>query len=322
MPLNPQTAAFFSALAAGAEGHPATHEQEPSEARQGYRALAESLGPGPEVGEILNQSIPGGIPVRIYKPVAASKSESGCPALIFFHGGGWVIGDLDTHDRECRHLCVGAGCLVISVDYRLAPEHPFPAGHDDCWAATLWLFEHAHELGVDKMKIAVGGDSAGGNLAAFVALKARDENLPLVLQLLIYPATDLRGHDAEYQGERFASLIENADAPVLTRASLEYFSRHLAGTQDQQTVAADWRMSPLLAESHEGVAPAFIATCEFDPIRDEGNAYAEILLRSGVAIQHKEWPGQPHLLFQLSPVLDDGKALLKDCIEALRVAFH
>ena len=318
MPLHPQTAAMVTAMAANPG--PATHEQSASDARLGYRALAGSFGPGPDVGgQIVDRTIPGpggDIPVRVYTPAGAGPH----PALLFAHGGGWVIGDLDTHDRECRMLCNDANVVVVAVDYRLAPEHPYPAGHEDCLAALQWLHANAAEVGADAGRLAVGGDSAGGNLAAYLALAARDAGIELRLQMLIYPATDLRGHDPAWTGERFGSLEENRDGPFLTLDSIHYFSNFLCGEQKAADIASEWRLSPLLAASHAGVAPAYVATCEFDPIRDEGNAYAEKLAAAGVSVEHRVWSGQPHVLFQLSPVLDDGKALLAECASALRRA--
>lgn len=317
MPLNPQTEAFFSGLAANNPDGPQTHEQEPDAARAGYLALAQVLGPGPELASVEDRVIAGNIKIRIYTPEGTGDK----PALIYYHGGGWVIGDLDTHDRECRLLAEGAGCVVIAVDYRLAPEHPFPAGHDDCWQATLYVAEHPDEFGIDGSRLAVGGDSAGGNLAAYTAICARDAGIPLKLQLLIYPATDGRAHHADSSETPHPSLIENADGVVLTRATMQYFAKHLTTGMDFAEAARDWRLSPLLAEDHAGLAPAYIATCEFDPIRDEGNAYAEKLRTAGVPVTHKVWAGQPHLLFQLLPVLDDGKALIAESIAALISAF-
>jgi len=317
MALNPQTEVFFNALAEN--GRPKTHELSPEEARAGYRALTAAFGPGPDL-KTEDRIVSGSetdIPVRIYSP----ESEVPLPMLVYFHGGGWVIGDLDTHDRECRLLAAETHCLVVSVDYRLAPEHPFPAGHIDCWDAVVWVLAHAAALGGNPDCIAVGGDSAGGNLAAYVALAARDAGHTLKLQLLVYPATDGRAHHPDSKHEPLPSLLENAEGPGLTRDTMAYFAMHVCGANDHLSVTNDWRMSPLLADSHAGVAPAYIATCQCDPIRDEGNLYAEKLKAAGVAVQFREWAGQPHLLFQLSPVLDDGKALIAECVAALQQAF-
>lgn len=318
MPLNPQTAALVEAMAANPA--PQFHELSVEDARLGYRALADGFGPGPDV-PTEDRTIPGSeteIPVRIYKP----EDDNPLPVLVFFHGGGWVIGDLDTHDRECRMIATGTPCIVISIHYRLAPEHPFPASHTDCWDAVQWVASNAAEIGGDPSRLAVGGDSAGGNLSAFCALAARDAGIELRLQMLVYPATDARAHHPTSSHEPLPSLIDNADGIFLKKATMNYFSEFLCTGLDPVEVANDWRISPLLAENHAGVAPAYVATCEFDPIRDEGNLYAEKLRASGVEVQHREWPGQPHVLFQLSVVLDDGKALLAECIDALRRAFN
>jgi len=318
MPLHPQTEALVNSLAETGTA-PQTHALSPEAARKGYRRLAEALGPGPDL-PTEDRTIPGSecdIPVRIYRP----ESDSPLPILVYYHGGGWVIGDLDSHDRECRLLATGTPCLVIAVDYRLAPENPFPASHVDCWDATRWIVDHAGELGGDPSRIAVGGDSAGGNLAAYVSLSARDAGIDLKLQLLIYPSTDARAHHPDSDHEPLSSLIEKAEGPFLMKVTMEYFASHLCTGLDPVAVSTDWRMSPILAEDHSQTAPAFIATCEFDPIRDEGNLYAKKLEAAGVKVQHKEWAGQPHLLFQLSPVLDDGRALIAECTEALKAAF-
>ena len=320
MPLHPQTQALVDSMAAANEGRPATHELPPDQARAGYQALGNMLGPVPEITSVEDRTIPGpagDIPVRIYSP----QPDDTLPIVVYFHGGGWVIGDLETHDRECRLLANQVPCVVVAVDYRLAPEHPFPASHDDCWAATQYVAANAAEFGGDGARIAVAGDSAGGNLSAYVALAARDAGLDLRLQALIYPATDARGHIPGTSNTLRQSLIDNQDAPFLTLASMHYFFTHLAGDRDHNEVAGDWRLSPLLADNHAGIAPAFIATCEYDPIRDEGNDYAKALSDVGVPVQHKQWPGEPHLLFQLSPILDDGKALIGETVTALQKAF-
>lgn len=320
MPLHPQTQALVDSMATANEGRPVTHELPPDQARAGYQALGNMLGPVPEVTSVADRTIPGpagDIPVRVYSP----QPDNTLPIVVYFHGGGWVIGDLETHDRECRLLANQVPCVVVAVDYRLAPEHPFPASHDDCWAATQYVAANAAVFGGDDARIAVAGDSAGGNLSAYVALTARDAGLDLKLQALIYPATDARGHVPGTSNTMRQSLIDNQDAPFLTLASMHYFFTHLAGEQNHDEVAGDWRLSPLLADSHAGVAPAYIATCEYDPIRDEGNDYAKALSEAGVAVQHKQWPGEPHLLFQLSPILDDGEALIAETVAALQQAF-
>lgn len=227
--------------------------------------------------------------------------------LVYFHGGGFVLGDLDTHDGVCRDLAAGAGVEVLSVDYRLAPEHPFPAGVEDAWAALRWAHEHAGELGADPDNLAVGGDSAGGNFAAVVALMARDAGIPLRLQLLVYPGTDF--------SERRPSLYENA-AYVLTREAMEWFEGHYAPDR------TDWRASPLLASDLSKVAPALVLTCEYDPLRDEGNAYADRLRAAGVPVTHRQIPGMIHGSLGMGAVVPAARVLMDAACGALRQALQ
>ena len=287
-------------------------EKTPKEARDGYRALAAIFGPVPDVASVDDRSIPGperDIPIRVYTP----EGEGTFGVLVFYHGGGWVIGDLETHDRECRLLCNGAGCLVVSVDYRLAPEHPFPAAVDDAFAALQWIGRNAQPLGGDPARIAVGGDSAGGNLAAVMTLLARDRGGPaLRFQLLVYPAVDAR------QGGEYRSREQHADAPFLPWSAVEYFTRHYLAGDD--AAREDVRMSPLLATSHRGLPPALVVTAEFDPLRDEGEAYARALERGNVVVQLHRYDGMPHVFFQLSPIIEDGRQLIEEASAALREA--
>ncbi|HVS64750.1 MAG TPA: alpha/beta hydrolase [Thermoanaerobaculia bacterium] len=319
MPAHPQVLAFLemqaAALAEADPPIPPISEQSPEMARAGYRALAELLGPGETVAAVEDRRIPrpaGEIPIRIYTP----EGEGPFGVLVYYHGGGWVIGSLDTHDHLCRAFCKGAGCVVVSVDYRLAPEHPFPAAVDDAWSALQWVADHAAELGGDPQHLAVGGDSAGGNLAAVVALIARDAGAPeLALQLLIYPATDMR--------MEHASIEENAEGWVLTKEHMLWFRAHYLSSQNDPAhfrVLTDFRLSPLLAHSHAGLAPAWIATAELDPLRDEGMAYAEALRASEVPVEATCWEGMIHVFFQLHPLLDDGRRAVADGCAALERA--
>jgi acetyl esterase len=310
MPLHPQIVALVDAIAAS-PGNKEMSASTPEEGRAFYTAFAASLGPGPDLGSVTDRRIPGPageIPLRVYLPEGAGPFA----VLVFYHGGGWVIGNLDTHDRECRSLCQQAGCIVVSVDYRLAPEHPYPAAVDDAFAALGWVGEHAAELGGDPRRIAVGGDSAGGNLAAVVAILARDASGPaLRFQLLVYPAVDSRSPSG------FASRTENADAPFLTLATMEWFQAHyLPNAADCE----DPKVSPLLAASHADLPPALVVTAEFDPLRDEGEAYADALQQSGVEATLHRYDGMPHLIFQLGPVTDAGRELLAEAADALRKA--
>lgn len=225
----------------------------------------------------------GDVPVRAYRPLGAADAER-LPALVYFHGGGWTIGDLDTHDVPCRELANLAHCAVVSVDYRLAPEHRFPAAFDDAVAATHWVHAHAAGLGIDASRLAVGGDSAGGNLAAAVAIALRDTWGPrLAMQTLIYPATD--------QAADTPSHAAFADGYLLTREAIVWFrDNYLRGPED----AADWRASPLRAPDLAGLPPAYVITAGFDPLLDEGRAYAERLRAAGVKVTYECFAGMIH----------------------------
>lgn len=293
---------------------PPTSEQSPEYARDGYQALAHVLGPGPELGGGVEDShIPGpagDIPIRVYRPTTGGPH----PALVFFHGGGFVIGDLETHDKECRLLCEKAGCLVLAVDYRLAPEDRFPAAVEDAWAAVQWVNQHGAQIGIDTKRVAVGGDSAGGNLAAVTALMARDADIDLKLQMLVYPATDAsRHHD---------SFDENRDGPLLTIEIIDWFWSHYLGPEPSEEILSDWRFSPAQAFNHTGVAPAYLATCSADPLRDEGNEYAQLLRSAKVPVTHSMFEGEPHVLFQLFNVCEGAKTLIEECAAALATAFE
>ena len=312
MPVDPQVQAFLEAQAQAAIANqvPPITEQTVEMARAGYLAVAEMLGQGPDV-DTEDSAVPGpagDIPVRIYKPRGAG---AGLPILVYYHGGGWVIGDLDTHDYAARKLCVGANCVVVAVDYRLAPEAQFPAAVDDSWAALQWVAANAESLGGDPNRIAVGGDSAGGNLSAVMSLLARDAGGPkLAFQLLIYPAVDM-----EFSRP---SIDENADGYVLTKDHMIWFRAHYLSTDADR---ADFRASPLLADDHSGLPPALVITAEFDPLRDEGRDYAEKLQAAGVPTTLSNYEGQVHVFFQLSPILDGGRRAVDEACAALRQAF-
>ena len=246
MPVDPQAQALIDAAA----GLPPTETLTPEEARAGHRERARLRGGDPQtVAQVRDAAVPGpagDIPVRVYIP----SGQLPMPALVYFHGGGWVTGDLDTHDVLCRALANGAGCVVVAVHYRLAPEEKFPAAIEDAAAATRWVAEHAAEIGIDPNRIAVGGDSAGGNLAAAVALVLRHEGgPPLVYQLLIYPVIDHRFDTPSY--------VENAEGYMLTRASMQYYWRHYLRDQSD---AEDHRASPIRASSLADLPPALVVT--------------------------------------------------------------
>lgn len=246
-----------------------TMEGGPEAARERFRALPRrEVHPGLRVEDRTIEDVP----VRIYWPAESAGTP---PVLLFFHGGGWVVGDLDTYDGTAREHAVAVGAVVVSVDYRLAPEHPYPAAVEDVWAVTRWVADHADELGADPARIAVAGDSAGGNLAAVVAQLARDGGLPLRAQLLWYPATTW--------DTRLPSFTENADAPILDRGSVAGFSKLYAGDIDLSDPPAT--LVPARAASLEGVAPAYVAVAGYDPLRDDGIRYAELLAAAGVPAQ-------------------------------------
>ena len=274
-------------------------------ARRIYRDTRAALAPkAPELSEVKLLVLENRIAVRVYRP-----SSDVLPALVFFHGGGWTIGDLDTHDVVCRQLAAGARCAVFSVDYRLAPEDPFPAAVDDAVAATKYLLSNPGPLKIDASRIAVGGDSAGGNLAAVVALELRKHNL--AYQLLIYPATDQRCE--------FESHERNGEGYLLTRDAIRFFrSGYLPNANDW----TDWRASPLLAADHRGVAPAYVLTAGFDPLLDEGRAYAERLSAAGVDVEYREYPDMVHGFILFGGMLDTANAAVAECCVRLRAAFE
>jgi acetyl esterase len=280
-------------------------------ARRIYRDTRAALSPRPpEVAEARLIVADGPVALRAYRPAGAGADEI-LPALVFYHGGGWTIGDLDTHDIVCRQLANGARCAVFSVDYRLAPEHPFPAAVDDSTAAFAYVVRNAKTLKVDPARVAVGGDSAGGNLAAVVSIDARERGGAMpVFQLLIYPATDHRGG--------FPSLERNGEGYLLTRASMDFFRRcYLQGKDD----ASDWRASPLLAKSVSRLPPALVLTAGFDPLVDEGRAFAERLKREGVEVQYREYEDMVHGFVLMGGVLDRANEAVAECAAALKRAF-
>jgi acetyl esterase len=249
----------------------------------------------------------GHIPARLYVPSA----DSVLPALVYYHGGGFVAGDLDDFDKPLRALANRAGCIVISVAYRLAPENPYPAAADDAWIALEWVATHASEIGIDAQRLAVGGDSAGGGLAAWVAQKARECRLSLRLQVLYYPNLDATTSSASWRELGTGAYVIKLDESVA-----QYNVYLPPGTNRK-----DPKVSPLYSSNLKGVAPAFLVTAEYDPLRDECNEYAVKLKAAHVAVDHKEWPGMIHGLFSLAGVVDAGKILIDETGLALRKAF-
>ena len=281
-----------------------------AEARRQYRETRAALRPrAPELAEVRDLEASGAmgpIPLRLYRPAPGAL-----PVFIYFHGGGWVVGDLDTHDVVCRQVACQAHAAVIAVDYRLAPEHRFPAAADDAWGATTWIAAHGGELEIDPTRIAVGGDSAGGGLAAVVALMARDSRkLRLALQVLVYPVLDLRAQSASYSAY--------AEGYLLTRAAMLWYIAQYAPTPD---AVNDWRASPLLAPWVHGVAPALIVSAELDPLFDEGEAYARRLQGARVPVQHQRVDGMVHGFLTMGGKVDAANHAVETIAAALRGAF-
>jgi acetyl esterase len=304
--LDPQAAALIALMAA--RQVPPTHTLTPAEARRMYLERRFYTQPDPpELDEVRSLRSAGGVPLRLYKPMGAAAV---LPVLVYFHGGGWTMGDLDTHDVLCRQLCAGAGIAVVSVDYRMGPEHRFPAAVDDCIEATRWLRAQAATLGLDGARTAVGGDSAGGNLAAVVSLALRDGgDAPLAFQLLIYPATDMRCVAPSHQ--------RNGQGYVLTADTIDYFRGHYIADAAHWP---DWRASPLLAADHSRLAPALVLTAGYDPLVDEGRAYANKLSAAGTPCQYVCFERQIHGFLPMSRVLDEARTAVALCAAVLREA--
>jgi acetyl esterase len=308
MPLDPQAQRVIEAMAA--LNLKPVEESTPAEARESIRTRTAGLGPFPEVAAVTDHRVPvagGEITVRAYSPGGPGPH----PALVYYHGGGWVIGDLYTHDGLCRSLSAAAGCAVLSVDYRLAPEAKYPVPVEDSYAALLWIVANAGRLGIDRRRIAVGGDSAGGNLATVMALLARDRRGPaLRLQVLIYPVTD---HDLDT-----ASYRENATGYVLTRDAMRWFWDHYLAHEAQ---GREPYASPLRAPSLAGLPPALVITAEYDPLRDEGEAYAARLRDAGVPVTLTRYPGMFHGFVRLTKFLDQARTAVDEIAGSVQKAF-
>jgi acetyl esterase len=292
-----------------AEGGPPLESLPPAEARKLAAESLQPVGGTPEpVRSIENLRIPGPageIPIRVYMPDAPAPR----PALVYFHGGGWVVCDLDTHDVVCTALARRAGAVVVAVDYRLAPEHKFPAAVIDCYAATAWLASNAERFGIDPRRLSVGGDSAGGNLATVVSLKSRDENGPAIaLQAMVYPVTDLSSFATP-------SYQEFAEGYQLTKKEMEWFRAHyLRSIED----ASNPHASPILARDLRGLPPALIITAECDPLRDEGEAYARRLQDAGVTVTCTRYAGMIHPFFSLSGAIPQAFDAIQQVADAIR----
>ena len=295
--LDPDAAAVYKAFQEA--GRPAYETLTAPEAREYYLNVRAAVNPDPpELESVRELSIPaphGAIAARLYTPKKLRKTGGLAPCLVFFHGGGWVIGNLETHDVACRQLAQEGELIVMSVDYRLAPEHKFPAAIDDAIAATRWVAASANELGIDAARLMVGGDSAGGNLAAVVSLAARDSGPEIAGQVLIYPATDF--------AMKHPSHSEPETSILLTHSVIRWFRDHyLNGAADIH----DWRASPARAATLIGLPPAYVLTAGADPLRDEGDEYARRLREAGVSVTYKHFPGQFHGFFTMGKLLDQA----------------
>jgi acetyl esterase len=289
---------------------PPVEQMTPDQARAGLRTRTAALGPVEAVARVEDHRVPvdgGAVTLRCYRP----GGDGLLPVLVFFHGGGWVIGDLDTHDGICRSLANAAGCVVASVDYRLAPEHHYPVAAEDAYAATRWVIAEAPRLGVDGRRVAVGGDSAGGNLAAVICLMARERGEPsIAFQLLVYPAVHHAFDTPSYQ--------ECAEGYLLTLNGMRWFWGHyLARPEDGRQPHA----SPLLARDLAGLPPALVITAEYDPLRDEGEAYAARLREAGVSVTLTRYPGMIHGFFRMTNFVDKARDARDEAAAALRKAF-
>jgi len=298
--LHPQARALLDLMEHS--GIAPTHTLSPQDARTAYRDRRTVTQPDPpplpSVQDLQASGPHGPIPLRLYRPTLAAGAAAALPVLVYFHGGGWVIGDLDTHVSLCRQLAIQSGCAVLAVDYRMGPEHRFPCAVDDCIAATVWCRDNAHALGLDARRMAVGGDSAGGNLAAVVALAARDAgDLPLRYQLLIYPATDMR--------RQAPSHGTNGQGYLLTSDTMAYFHDHYIVDPAQDT---DWRASPLLCEDLSALPDALVLTAGYDPLRDEGLMYSQRLSQAGNRATHICFERQIHGFITMGRVIDEANA--------------
>lgn len=308
MPLDPQARAYLDALIA--LGGKLPREMTPTEWRQAMLDRRQHFPVQQQpIARTEDRAIPtpdGDVPVRVYTPDAPGP----LPILVYYHGGGWVIGSIETHDNTCRALANLTPCIVVSVDYRLAPEAKFPAGLEDCYAATKWVAEHGSELGGDSSRLAVGGDSAGGNLAAAVSLLARERGGPkIAYQLLIYPVTDSPCDTASHK--------EMGTGYGLTQDGMVYFwELYLSDPAD----ATNPLCAVLRAEDLAGLPPALVITAEYDPLRDEGDAYAEKLKAAGVPVEHVAYPGQIHGFFAPGTMMETGNKAVAAAARSLGAA--
>jgi acetyl esterase len=300
VPVDPHIAALLTML--DESGVPPIAEGSPEAGRATYLALTHGVRTPEQVvpvGSVEDRTVPGiegGLRARVYRPDAAGP----LPTVVFFHGGGWVIGDLDTHDNMVRNVCRHAGAVVVAVDYRLAPEHPFPAATEDAVAAARWVAQHLGEFGGDD-RLGLAGDSAGGNLAAVVAQVLRDDGTPLAAQFLVYPAVDAEGE--------YPSRAENAKGYFLEKDTMDWFYGHYAGAWED---AKDARLSPLHHADLAGLPPAVVVTAEYDPLRDEGQAYGDALEAAGVPATVLRYDGMIHGFFDMGGASPAAQAAIEE----------
>ena len=312
--LHPQARALLDLIEQ--RGLPAMQTLPPVEARLFYRdrraVTQPEAPPVAEIAELAADGPHGPIALRLYRPVRRRDAPAPLPVLVYYHGGGWTIGDLDTHDVLCRQLANASRCAVVSVDYRMGPEHRFPAAVDDCLAATHWVRRQADALGLDAARLAVGGDSAGANLAAVVAITARDAgDLPIAYQLLIYPATDMRrGH---------ASHATNGRGYLLETETISYYHDHYI---DDPRHDLDWRASPLLHGDLSRLPPSLLLTAGFDPLRDEGLEYADALVAAGNRCTYVCFERQIHGFITMGKVIDEANTAVALCAAELERALR
>jgi len=307
MPIDPQVRGLLDAMEA--QGAPDISQLSVSQARDMANSFREMQGDLVQVASVGDRTVPGpdgSLPVRIYRPHGTPRG-----ALVYFHGGGWVIGNIEVVDAPCRALAEATGCVVVSAQYRLAPESAYPAAAEDCYAVVQWVADHLEELGTEAAGVVVAGDSAGGNLAAVVSLMARDRGGPAIaFQALVYPVTDLADMETE-------SYRANGEGYLLTAAAMRWFRDHYVPDESRRT---EPYASPVHAEDLSGLPPAFIAVMEFDPLHDDGQKYAELLRKAGTEATVHRYEGQIHGLFWLGGVCGRFGGLVEDLAKEVRAA--
>ncbi len=313
--LDPQAQALMQLMIE--KGVPPVYTLTPTEARESYRSRRSFTQPdAPEVFKVEDKVASANglnVPVRVYHPHAA-QSQKTLPGLVYLHGGGWTIGDLDTHDVLCRSLCLEAQVVVVSVDYRMGPEHKFPAAYEDTVAAFNWTVSHAESLGIDPQRLAIGGDSAGGNLSAAACIGLRDNpevSVQPAHQLLIYPATIMWQDTPSYHAK--------GKDYMLAAESIAYYTENYLSRRED---AKDWRASPQLAQSHKNLPPAFVMTAGFDPLRDEGLMYADALSKAGVFTQYVCFERQIHGFITMGRVMQEANTAVSLCASVLKANLH